>query len=119
MNKVAPVVLAIFVIGGCSAKPNFNSTVDAITRYKDLQTREAQLEARKEFDEARRKDAPGIISDYYFAVDRAVRMGEDVDIRTADICEAEVKLDKSAKPGECRRLTEEWVKRIQDWKPDK
>ena len=117
--KAILTVLAVFAICGCSAKPDFNSIVDAITRYKDLGTRETQLEARKAFDEARRKDAPTIITDYYYAVDAAVQIGDKESVERARICEAEIKLDSTTvagtvKHGDCRRLAEESVQRTLD-----
>ncbi|MCU1317428.1 MAG: hypothetical protein JWN63_2750, partial [Candidatus Acidoferrum typicum] len=69
--KLCVLMLLSLAIGGCSSKPSFDATVDAITRYKDFQTPETQLEARKAFDEATRHGVPGIIVDYYCAVDQA------------------------------------------------
>lgn len=111
------IFLAALAISGCSTESNFNATVDAITRYKDFATPQTQLEARKAFDEAARNGAPKIVVDYYYAVDQAVRVGGKENIERARVCEAEI--NRGEAKGECRRLTVEWQKRIQDWKPDK
>jgi hypothetical protein len=106
----------LVVLAGCTKDTTYQDAVEAIARFREFRTKDAQLEAKRAFDVANRsitEPERSLLSDVYYSASWDVVIGGPGSHETADVCEAEAKgadillqVYKHQR-GDCKKMMEE------------
>jgi hypothetical protein len=121
--KIVFFVLACLFISGCNSpsaaeEQTWNDAADAIDRLKEFKRVDTEIEAKRLLQKVEHTPRLSgrylLLSEYYYAVDLSVRVGDKDSIERADVCGEEVRGRTLAdhKVGDCKTLTEEFSERM-------